>query len=82
MAERRCDCCDLPVSSCGVEAERRQAQAATVRRAQLLMLPGVIPARYAGPCCTCGERFDVGAPIRPVDGNRGRWQCLECCPDA
>lgn len=81
MPERRCDCCDLPVSSCGKEAERRIAQAAAVERARLLQLPGVIPARYPGPCFTSGDWFQAGAPIRPVDGHRGHWRCLECCPD-
>lgn len=81
MPERRCVCCDLPVSSCGREAERRIAQAAAVERARLLARPGVIAARYAGPCFISGDRFEVGAPIIRVDGNSGHWRCLECCPD-
>lgn len=74
---KRCTCCDLPVETCGLEAERRQRAAEQVERARLLATPGAFPARYDGPC-VCGEWFKVGDPI--IRGRlAGQWRSLLCC---
>jgi len=74
----RCACCDLPSYSCGAEKERQRLGQERAERARLLALPGVIEARYAGPCEGCGEWFKPGDPIRR-DDRAGSWRCLLCC---
>lgn len=75
----RCTCCDLPLASCGLEAERRQRAAELLELARLLKMPGAFPARYSGPCSSCGEWFKEGAPIVPSRNVVGTWRCLLCC---
>jgi hypothetical protein len=82
MSEARCDCCDLPITSCGRAAELRQRAAATAEGRRLLALPGAIPARYAGLCGSCDEPFAEGDPItRYHQGRFGTWRSLTCCPE-
>lgn len=38
--------------------------------------PNTFPARYAGKCAGCGERFNAGAPIRA--DSSGGW-LAGCC---
>lgn len=74
---KRCECCDLPVESCGLAAERRQIAEVNLERARLLSLPGAIAARFPSKCGSCGQRYDAGTPII-AHRNRG-WRSLECC---
>jgi hypothetical protein len=69
-AEDRCECCDLPTYSCGraLERQARRARAGYGR-----------PARYAGRCGGCGERFDEGDLIMPGPGPGEPWQAVACC---
>lgn len=71
----RCDCCDLPIESCGKEAELRQRWDTQQARAQL-RLKGYFPALFDGTCQGCDERFTAGTLIRFTipDG----WTA-ECC---
>lgn len=74
---KRCDCCDLPVESCGRDAERQQLADLKAERARLLAMPGVIAAKFPSKCGSCGQRFDAGTPII---AHRGQgWRSLECC---
>lgn len=80
----RCDCCDLPLYSCGRGAEQRQQTETAAERRRLLHQPGAIPARYPGICSRCNEgRFAEGDPIvldvRPQSGRPGQWRSLLCC---
>jgi hypothetical protein len=73
--EDRCECCDLPVSSCGKAAEQRQRAEHQAERARISALPGVFMALYAGTCGGCGERYDPRTLIRSTSGG-----CrAECC---
>jgi hypothetical protein len=76
VSEQRCECCDLPVSSCGKAAEAVQRQQLMAERA-LLLAAGWFPARWAGECAGCGYWFKMGALIRR-DGEDWR---SECCSD-
>lgn len=65
----RCECCDLPVESCGKAAEQRQ------RAEQRRVSADRLVAVFAGLCADCGERIRPGDTIeRSGDGWRG-----ECC---
>lgn len=75
MSEQRCDCCDLPVMSCGKAREVQLRQEAAARKRALLALPGVIAARFAGTCGGCGERFAEGVPLKRKGDN---W-VADCC---
>lgn len=70
----RCDCCDLPVESCGKEAERRQR---IERNSQLseLARKGFFPSQYGGNCFSCGLPFPKGTHIKAVMGGYK----AECC---
>lgn len=70
----RCDCCDLPASSCGKATETRQRQEQAGLRRSLLEY-GWFPARYPGSCCHCGEVFGVDALIH----RDGEGWLAECC---
>lgn len=77
----RCDCCDLPVESCGKAIEDRQRAEAHAERERLLTLPGVIAADLAGRCARCHGRVEVGDPIRHERGQGWHgWRDLLCCP--
>lgn len=73
-AEERCECCDLPVTSCGKAAEQRlRDDAAQLRRR--LERNGWQAAAWPGTCLLCGDPFAAGAMIvRGRDGYRA-----ECC---
>lgn len=77
----RCECCDLPVESCGKAVELRQRDEAAARRRALIATRRYFPSQYAGRCSSCHERYAAGALITPqlVDGER-RW-VSECCAD-
>ncbi|MGH3834170.1 MAG: hypothetical protein ACRDSF_00480 [Pseudonocardiaceae bacterium] len=79
MSTERCECCDLPVYSCGKAEEAAQRHA---RRRQALIKAGWTPAHYRGVCVRCGERFGADALIRYVGGSGWRAECCaECCAD-
>jgi hypothetical protein len=78
--DARCECCDLPVSSCGKAAEDKQRAADNAERAELYTR-GFIPARYPGVCSRCGERFAQDDPIRGTYGT-GSWIGGLCCGSA
>lgn len=61
----RCDCCELPVESCGKAAEARARKEARIARTRLLSRPGARAAMFRGSCGVCGEWYDAGAPIGP-----------------
>jgi hypothetical protein len=82
MSDARCDCCELPIASCGKAAELRQRAAEATERRRLLNQPDAIPARYAGLCGSCDEPFAEGDPItRYPQGRFGTWRSLSCCPE-
>jgi hypothetical protein len=65
----RCDLTDLPADTCAHCRNLPDLGDETrADRAHLLTLPGWFPALYPGFCSSCGERFDVGAAIRAVNG--------------
>lgn len=72
MTEPRCDCCDLPVMSCGKATDQRERAEQLQERERLTSL-GFIPAGYAGVCSACGEWFPVGALIHANRPNG--WRC-------
>lgn len=67
MSEDRCDCCDLPVYSCGkaIEQQARQKRETT---------GPTIEAKFAGKCPSCGDWITVGTPITATAEG---WVC---CP--
>lgn len=75
MNEPRCECCDLPVSSCGKAAEHRQRVALARWRSQLRER-GWFESAWPG-VCPCGEPFKEKALISR-DQASGRW-IAECC---
>jgi hypothetical protein len=84
----RCECCDLPVASCGKAAETKQRREDQRQRMQLrvrLMAAGWLLSRYPGFCVRCGEPYPEGTLIqrrtdpRCPDGPCG-W-VAECCGD-
>lgn len=72
----RCDCCDLPVESCGKAAAQREAEVERVIREVVLLEPGTIEAKFTGPCKGCGTWVKVGDPIRLHEGD---WMGRLCC---
>lgn len=78
----RCDCCDLPVESCGKRVEAARVAADRAERARLLDLPGVFAAVYAGRCVGCGEGFAEGWPIRRYSKVASEGYVGPCCVEA
>jgi hypothetical protein len=73
----RCDCCDLPVESCGRAVEQRLRKEDANARSEALSAYGWFRAQYAGQCAGCGEHFAVGDPISYVaDGKYKSYCCL------
>lgn len=68
------DQCACPVHRGGADLDEQEAQL----RVRLLAKPGWFPARFAGSCSGCGDRFPEGAAIR-LDRQRG-WRA-ECCAE-
>lgn len=79
--EARCECCDLPTSSCGRVVEQQQRAEAVTRRQALIDTRRWFPSSYRGQCADCGDWFAAGDLITPqlVDGER-RW-VAQCCAD-
>jgi hypothetical protein len=74
-AEPRCVCCDLPVYSCGRDAETRLRQARQARVRQLLER-GYTAASFPGLCGQCADPIAAGDPIVKRDGV---WVGGLCC---
>lgn len=72
---QRCECCDLPIESCGKAAEDKQRREQQQERRRLLAHPAWFAALYPGVCERCGERFEPGTPIRMVAHSGWRAQC-------
>ena len=64
VADGRCDCCDLPLFSCGKALEARQRKELLSRRARLLARAEYFPAAYGGRCGRCSEPIAPGDPIK------------------
>lgn len=60
---RRCDCCDLPVESCGKAVEDRARKEDANARSRALATPGWWQARWPGVCASCRSGFAEGDPI-------------------
>lgn len=76
---RRCECCDLPVESCGKEIERKRRAEAAVAAPTA----GVwFPAKYQGVCSGCGDDFNTGDRIA-LASVHGLHHCYvaECCKE-
>jgi hypothetical protein len=75
--EERCDCCDLPVTSCGKAVEQANERASRV--AILASWPGrSVTALWPGTCPSCGEAYEEGDTItRCLDTG---WVCEGCTP--
>ena len=73
----RCDCCDLPVESCGRAVEVRQRQEDANARSHALSLYGWFRAQYPGQCVQCGGHFKIGDPICALDGGYKSYCCLD-----
>lgn len=58
----RCDCCDLPVESCGRAAEQRQ-RAEQRSELERLRARGYFAATFHGVCEGCGEHYSAGTLI-------------------
>lgn len=74
----RCDCCDLPVESCGKALEQRQRDEAMRERKRLMSQPGARPAGFFGRCGRCDEQYGIGAIIAPPDPGTTGW-LGPCC---
>lgn len=59
----RCDCCDLPIETCGKVLEQAQAAEHRARVQRALAEPGAVAAAFPGTC-PCGERYPKGTPIK------------------
>jgi hypothetical protein len=69
----RCDCCDLPVESCGKSLEQQQRAAA---RAERPPHGATTAARFPGRCPYGNEPIKVGDPLE-YDEEYG-WVCPDC----
>lgn len=82
--EARCDCCDLPVSSCGKAAEDAQRLQLEMWRRYLCKI-GWFRSQFGGACHKCGTDFPAGACIRS-DGHARHGAHSkylgECCAPA
>lgn len=91
---KRCELSDLPADQCGCRIHRPDggqihidpAQDGRVRTAGHTYGPSVT-AGYPGRCPTCGDRYEVGEPIRPerfktIDSGTGKWVHAECAEEA
>ncbi len=74
--QERCDCCDLPVTSCGKTAEQRQRAEQADKRVRL-RAQGWMEAQLPGRCEVCNEPFDAGSLITYLGVEFG-WRA-ECC---
>ena len=74
MNTTRCECCDLPVESCGKAAEQLQRR---IRQQEIenLQRRGWFPSAYGGSCFSCSSHFTKGTMIKAVLGGYK----AECC---
>lgn len=81
MSANRCECCDLPIESCGKEIEQHQIAEHAAANAEL-MTRGWFPAKYPGECAACGSPFDTNDMIR-LHTTTGAHRCYiaECCKE-
>jgi hypothetical protein len=75
VREKRCECCDLPISSCGKAAEARQRADARAQRRYLIRL-GWFESLYPGVCDRCDVPFRPGTLIK---ANGLKTYLAECC---
>lgn len=75
--EGRCECCDLPMSSCGKAAEALARRQVMIDR-QAQVARGAFPAAYAGKCCACEEGYGATSLIRRTGRNSGGY-LGPCC---
>ena len=75
--EARCECCDLPVESCGKAAEQRARRDDAAVLTTAFAAPHVVAAQYPGRCADCGEWFPADTPIYAGEGG---WTNPVCCP--
>lgn len=73
----RCDCCDLPVASCGKAAEQRQRAEAKADRPRH---GAEVVARFSGRCPYGNERITPGD--RLVYDEEYGWCCAPCAEEA
>lgn len=66
-----CECCELPLASCGKAAETKQRQEAAAERKQRLV-DGWMEAKWPGKCLRCGEFFKPRDLIHPYAQG---WAC-------
>jgi len=78
--EPLCECCDLPVSSCGKAAEDRQ-RAQDRRHRTWLVGQGWFASSYPGSCDNCGTPFKAGKLIHANGRGGMRWRSECCAPD-
>lgn len=74
----RCDCCDLPVESCGKAVEQRLRNQDANERLRALDVPGAARAVFPGLCCRCQEPIKIGDPIRWDTTHHDGW-LRYCC---
>jgi hypothetical protein len=75
-----CECCELPLASCGRAAEKRQ-QAELAEWHRYLIRHGWFASRFPGSCRKCGTAFKPGVLI--FTRNRSAPYLAECCaPEA
>ena len=77
MTETRCECCDLPVRSCGKAKETELRRQDRQYRAWLTAR-GWFPAQWPGCCERCGTEFKAGTLIRRDPGEDG-YRSADCC---
>lgn len=58
-----CVCCDLLLSSCGLQAERRERRAADIEREVLLERRDWFESAHPGRCASCRDGFAAGTAI-------------------
>lgn len=75
MGEQRCDCCDLPVYSCGKAQEEIERREEAALREQLREHPRWFPSIYPGTCSGCDGYFEVGTYIK----RSGDKYVAQCC---
>ena len=78
MNEQRCQCCDLPVYSCG-KAKETELRREWRQDRERLEAQGWRSSLYPGACEHCHEWFATGTLIRMVAGSGWR---AECCAGA
>ena len=76
--EPRCECCDLPESSCGKVAESRQRTEDQAHRRYLIRI-GWFASNYPGKCDRCETQFGPGTLIHANGMKTYLAQC--CAPD-